>query len=85
MAILLNNKSIVEAVVKNGAEEADCQCKQYLFRLVNHLIDTLIGRNTSLKAMDIAIVMRMQKIYDILSEKRLTGVRFGRTTTCDLC
>ena len=51
--------------------------------MVNHFLDTLIGRDTSLKAVDIAVVMQKREIFDILSKNGLTGVRFGRTMTWD--
>ena len=54
----------------------------YLFNLVNRLLNTLIGRDTQLRAVDIADVMDKQKIAGILRRKGLTGVRCGRTIAC---
>jgi len=82
MAILLGKRSIVEVLVKNGGEAANCTCGQYLFSLVNHFLDMLIGRDTGLNAVDIAVEMRMEEIYDILARNGLRGVRWGRTMTC---
>lgn len=84
MAILLDKRSIVEVLVKNGAEAADCTCKKCLLSLVNHFLDISIGRDMQVKAVDIAFKMGRREIYDILTENGLTGVRYGRTTTCDL-
>jgi hypothetical protein len=43
--------------------------------MVNHSLDTLIGRDMHLKAVDIAVLMNMQEIVEILWGKGLTGVR----------
>ena len=75
MAILLGKKSIVEALVEDEAEAADCECKQFLFSRVNHFHDALIGRDMGLKAMDIAALKNMGGIFDILDRKGLKAVR----------
>jgi hypothetical protein len=49
---------------------------------VNQSLDTLIGKDTRLKAVDIAFVMVQQEILEILRGKMLTGVRCGRTIAC---
>ena len=84
MAILMDKKSIVEVLVKNGGEAADCTCEQCLFSPVNHFLNMIIGRNTELKAVDIAAKMQMWEIHDILTGNGLTAVRYCRTMTCDV-
>jgi len=46
--------------------------------------DTLIGnlKNTLLNAVDVAVLMGRKRIYRILMEKNLRGVRCGRTIAC---
>ena len=44
--------------------------------------DTLIGKDTWLKAVDIALLMGRKEIYYILRKKDLRGVRCGRTIAC---
>ena len=55
-----------------------------MFSSVNHFFDILIGRDTGLNAVDIAVEMRMEEIENILMRNGLTGVRCGRTRICDL-
>ena len=81
IAILLDKKNIVEALVKDKAEEADDRCERCLVSLENQSLDTLIGMNMDLKAVDIADLMDQNKdqkgILDILREKGLKEVRCG--------
>ena len=49
-----------------------------MIKLVNHFLDILIGRDTRLKAVDIASLMSRPKISQILTGKGLTGVRCAK-------
>ena len=86
IAILLGEQSIVEALVEDRGEDADCYCTQRLFTGVNQPLDRLIGRDTGLPAMGIAILMKKHAIINLLDG--LGGfreVRCGKTMgSCDL-
>ena len=72
-------------LVKNGAKAADYDtCRQCLCSLVNHCLDMWIGMNLQLNAVDIAIIMERGEILNTLRGNGFTGVRCGRTMTCNL-
>ena len=50
----------------------------------NHSLDTLIGIDAYLNAVDIAWLMAEKGILDILERKGLTGVRCGGTIACSV-
>ena len=49
---------------------------------MNQSLDTLIGMDTHINAVDIAVLMKRNQILDILEGKGLKGVRHGGTIAC---